>query len=219
MGKAILILLLVCAGCVNFAPAASYLDEHVEQLTKELEAVARATPPDSPAAPLIREAHWRASERMKTWTSELRRYHGPLVLDVAEDHLDNSKIVRENRAMDELTQEINDAEALPFSGSGGLSAITAVLGGGLTGTGLLALVAPFVKRKMSELSEKYQKQKRVNRKLYGALDQVKTVNKDAVVAATATDPEMKAGYKENQAELIQAEEDNKAALRSLKWKA
>ena len=85
MKRFLAVMVLALPGCVNLQPAANYIEGHRQLAVDDVLAIARETSEDSPARPLLERLHWRLTDRMAPWTSELQRYAGETVVHIAKD--------------------------------------------------------------------------------------------------------------------------------------
>jgi hypothetical protein len=143
MRRLLAVLLLLSAGCVDIQEAVNYAYENNERVIKVLEQVKRATPEDSDVAPLVDDALWRAADRQRPWLGQLRRYEGPIVVEVPDSSLDRLRIAEEDRKLQKLTEDIDIYLSPPFGGEGGmLGGLGTLMGAtGLGGGSLLLLLA------------------------------------------------------------------------------
>jgi len=206
-------LAFIVGGCVNLQTCASYLAEHNDKAISDLEELVRVVPAESPAAPLIQEVHWRLSSRVRPWTSELRRYKGPVVVDVPRSSRDMDALRRENRDLDEFTQEINFAQALEFpagSQAGGILGLFGGLGATSGLLGVLAVARKVLKQRFgakdAEIARSRsdaEKADRVRRKLHNIVDSLKARGPEwhqAVESAAGADPEIEISWKQSRLE-------------------
>lgn len=196
--------LLLCAcffallcGCTDFTQCASYLDEHNEQVVKDVVEIARLVPVDSEARPAIEAAYWRLTDRVTPWVREFRRSQGPVVVEIPRDPKDNKALVTENRAIEQLTQDIDFAEALPAPG-GSLGAILPAVLGMLGVGGPLAGLA----LKCAQNASKWKLGARKMISGVNAIKQASPEGKSLVTAHLGNDDVIKEIYEEDKAQKI-----------------
>jgi hypothetical protein len=217
----LLILMWTLSGCVNFAPAAHYMDGHTQAIIEDCVEIGRVITPDSPVAPILRDLHWRASTRMKPWTTQLKRSQPALHIEVPRDDQDNMALLRENEMLETFEREI-DAQSglfggmLPFGqGEGGLGA--GLIGGLLSGGGGLGIAGYLLKQFMNqrrgkqEAEQEAARQEKAANRYMLSLNAVKETHPDAVKNAT-DDPQLRADYRERKANLAKQETANRQKM-------
>jgi len=197
--------LLLCAvffallsGCADLTECASYLAEHNEQVIEDVVEIARLTPVDSEARPAIEAAYWRLTDRVTPWVREFRRSQGPVVVEIPRDPKDNKALVTENRAIEQLTQDIDFAESLPIGPGGGLGAMLPTVLGMLGVGGPLAGLA-------LKCAKNAGKWKLGARKLISGVNAIKQASpegKQLVTAHLGNDSVVKELYEEDKAQVI-----------------
>ena len=207
----LLILMWTLSGCVNFAPPAAYIDGHTNIIIEDCERIARVITADSPAAPILRDMHWRIATRLKPWTEQLKRSQPAIHVSIPRNGQDHSALIRENELVETMRQEIDTSSGLPGmlgpfgQGEGGLGA--GLIGGLLSGGSGLGIAGFLLKRFLdtkkqnTETAKKAEEHKQLAFRAMTVIDRVKETHKEAVIEAAKKDEVLAAGYKQMKAEM------------------